>query len=400
MVYFIERFPKYAEEMLFQYAEHGRRNFHASWCDMCTQVMRLVLRSLQLMPSDEGGAPVLASFALAKHWQMLDSPNAVEEVFSLGLSLLDFLHYHEPLELAAVSAHVLEVKRSLSWALAQGPLTTGALWGLWLALRLETRQQLEALAGPGADEDLSAQEESAEAEEDVITCWLAPDEAHGGREALFKVHNGVQTKLTARSDVLKPQHVQILEAVLPEEHQNYDWDLLYSLKKHGSSLSTVFTNCRGSKYSLLAVQDTEGTLFGAFASDEWRSNGDRYYGSGECFLFTFKGGEFAKYSWTRKNSYFMLSSPKGIALGGGGHFALYLDADLLRGSSGQCSTFGSSCLASSTVFECVTVEIWGFGIPGQFGSPERKASRADRDRSQSLAETIQELDLSAGERPL
>jgi hypothetical protein len=46
-----------------------------------------------------------------------------------------------------------------------------------------------------------------------------------------------------------------------------------------------------------------------------------------------------------------------LAFGGGGNFALCLDEDLLKATSGPSETFGNECLASSTEFELKNVEV-------------------------------------------
>ncbi|KAK6150422.1 hypothetical protein DH2020_015354 [Rehmannia glutinosa] len=63
---------------------------------------------------------------------------------------------------------------------------------------------------------------------------------------------------------------------------------------------------------------------------------------------------------TGMNRYFTLCSTEYLAMGGGGHFALYLDGDLLSGSSSSSETYGNPCLARSEDFEVKEVELWGF----------------------------------------
>ena len=49
--------------------------------------------------------------------------------------------------------------------------------------------------------------------------------------------------------------------------------------------------------------------------------------------------------WSTDNYYYQLSSAAdGIAMGGGGAFALFIDRELMRGSSGECETFFSKPL--------------------------------------------------------
>jgi hypothetical protein len=50
-----------------------------------------------------------------------------------------------------------------------------------------------------------------------------------------------------------------------------------------------------------------------------------------------------------RNDFFQYASPEALGVGGAGHWAINLDEDLLRGSSGPCDTFGSPCLVSVCV---------------------------------------------------
>lgn len=59
-----------------------------------------------------------------------------------------------------------------------------------------------------------------------------------------------------------------------------------------------------------------------------------------------------------RNDFFQFASHELLGVGGCGHWALSLDEDLLRGSSGGCSTFASPCLASREEFEVHAVELW------------------------------------------
>ncbi|CAM9222647.1 unnamed protein product, partial [Heterosigma akashiwo] len=90
-------------------------------------------------------------------------------------------------------------------------------------------------------------------------------------------------------------------------------------------------------------QDHTGAVFGGFAEGAWRRSGDRYYGEAGTFVFRLlPGGAGAQgFHWRGKNRYFMLCNQEGLALGGGGHFALFLDPDFYHGSSGACTTFES-----------------------------------------------------------
>lgn len=92
----------------------------------------------------------------------------------------------------------------------------------------------------------------------------------------------------------------------------------------------------------------------------------RYYGTGECFVFQLQPQLLCWRWWQKKmaqtkNDYFQFGTPEALAIGGGPHYAIRIDADLSMGSSGTNSTFGSPCLASQEEFQIGKVELWGLG---------------------------------------
>ncbi len=188
--------------------------------------------------------------------------------------------------------------------------------------------------------------------------------------------------------------------------------------RDGISLKTLYRQAASSKASLLVVRDRQQQVFGCFASEMWRvapryiallsqdlmsstvshmlfcayysqaacltsrSNAlwcgvsfgthaeptyfCRYYGTGECFVFQLQPQLLCWRWWQKKmqqtkNDYFQFGTPEALAMGGGPHYAIRLDADLSMGSSGTSSTFGSPCLASQEEFQIGKVELWGLG---------------------------------------
>ena len=278
--------------------------------------MRMVLSLLNLLPP-AGGAPLsVAAFAGAPYWKLLDDTHAVEEVFCVALTLVDFLHYHEALPLALVEPHLLEAKRQLSWTLAQGPMHVIALWELWLGLRAELQrrykqqhakrqrqQQSQQAAAPkataavetkdaeGADDDdpevRAATEEAASSAGALLGLGLEADPLDPN--VAIKAHRGVRTRVLGKSSILQPWHILALERALPEMNQDYDWVQLYSLKRHGAALFSLFERCRGHRFSLLVVQDEDGVVFGGFATDEWGNKGDAFYGTVSLPFLLFLG---------------------------------------------------------------------------------------------------------------
>lgn len=129
-------------------------------------------------------------------------------------------------------------------------------------------------------------------------------------------------------------------------------------KRDGISLRTLYRRAAGRAPTLLVVSDTAGGSFGAFTNEAWKV-GPRYRGTGECFVFRL-APEPRIFRWSKLNSFFMLGQPDSIAVGAGGHFALWIDEELHRGTSGDCDTFRSKCLSTAADFEIAYVELWAF----------------------------------------
>ncbi|OEH77162.1 hypothetical protein cyc_05553 [Cyclospora cayetanensis] len=135
------------------------------------------------------------------------------------------------------------------------------------------------------------------------------------------------------------------------------WHLAFCLKLHGISFQTFFRRVSHSGGCVIAVEDSEGVVFGAFTDEFHKSY--KYYGSADTFVFTFKGPDGKQpaenpsihvYTWSSSNAFFCFTDGETIVVGGGGHYALTIDRDFLRGSSQCCPTFNSPPLASSQDF--------------------------------------------------
>ncbi|KAJ8446658.1 hypothetical protein Cgig2_002820 [Carnegiea gigantea] len=150
------------------------------------------------------------------------------------------------------------------------------------------------------------------------------------------------------------------------------WDIaINSLqKKHAVSWRqfagiSIKLECHSESASIelmvLVVGDRGGAVFGGLIEAPLKpSKSRRYQGTNSTFVFSGVPGQPVIYHPTGANRYYTLCSPDFLALGGGPHFALYLDGDLLNGSSGASETYGNPCLACSENFEVKEVELWSF----------------------------------------
>ncbi|XP_004504071.1 uncharacterized protein [Cicer arietinum] len=214
-----------------------------------------------------------------------------------------------------------------------------------------------------------------------------PRQDRGGRENVENDGHGVEMKriqpLKDVSGVPLVDHLPEIEepsmlisnslrnAVynsLPTLIHGRKWLMLYSTWRHGISLSTLYR--RSMLFpgpSLLVVGDRKGAVFGGLVEAPLRpSNKRKYQGTNSTFVFTNISGQPVVYRPTGVNRYFTLCTTDSLAVGGGGHFALYLDGDLLNGSSSVSETYDNPCLAHSQEFQVKEVELWGFVFPSKY----------------------------------
>lgn len=174
------------------------------------------------------------------------------------------------------------------------------------------------------------------------------------------VPTGRVPDLNKRSILLKEHHLKGIMAVIPKRMRQANWQLLYSTARHGYSLQSLYRRAAGFAPTILVIKDPEEHIFGSYCSEPWKV-APRFYGTGESFVFQLEP-QMVYYPWKRghkiRNDYFMFGSPDSIGIGGSGHFALWLDGDLLYGHSGVCDTFGSPSLASKEEFKILVLELW------------------------------------------
>jgi len=186
-----------------------------------------------------------------------------------------------------------------------------------------------------------------------------------------------------------------LAAQCPTRYACSDWTLLYSTQLHGFSLLTLHRRASACGPCVLVLRargkDDVRRTFG-FVASEWRppQEPNHFYGTGETFVWQLErlanlpplldgSGEpppdevLHTYRWSGRNSHFCFSAREHLAVGSGGHFALWLDAELLHGSSGTSETFSNPSLCTGRTaqpsadeeeqevgeFRCENLEVWG-----------------------------------------
>lgn len=166
--------------------------------------------------------------------------------------------------------------------------------------------------------------------------------------------------LSDTSDLLQDTHIEKLACRLPARVQGYTWRLAYSTERHGTSLKTLYRSLADvDSPALLVVKDMDGQVFGAFSTHPFRVS-EHFYGTGETFLYSFCP-EIKVYRWSGENSYFVKGSTDSLQMGGGGgHFGLWLDAELYRGTTNKCATFSNQPLSSRQDFNIHSLEVWTF----------------------------------------
>lgn len=91
--------------------------------------------------------------------------------------------------------------------------------------------------------------------------------------------------LLGTSDIVKSVEVVLdVEQALPKTLRGYNWKLLYASQQHGSNFGTFFARCASDSQTLLFVENSQGAIFGFFATAAYKPSTE-YYGTGECFLF-------------------------------------------------------------------------------------------------------------------
>ena len=170
------------------------------------------------------------------------------------------------------------------------------------------------------------------------------------------------------SRLLTNEDIAAIASQLPGHFAVSPWHLAYCTHRDGYSLSTLYRKCAASRSkehiycSILVIQDSGGGRFGCVAFAPWAVHPHQFYGTGETSVFQLSPRKLM-WKWNEESidhrtDFFQYSSHDAIGVGGAGHFAIWVDNDLLDGTSNACETFHSPCLASQGDFKVDKLEVW------------------------------------------
>jgi hypothetical protein len=251
----------------------------------------------------------------------------------------------------------------------------------------------------------------------------------------FKILGTSANDVSCQPMVLSPPLMEGLQNFMPESlHEHHYW-LKYSLVRDGPGLMKMLRHCRGSQHTILAIESTDGHVFGSFTSQPWRLTSpnkgtNHFYGSKESFVWRMRQSRFEPcqsvveqlmmeskmdvFPFTSQNNYVQSCTTSGIALGygeieeeekrnsegcdtddaddsGGGvqdetgstsHYghAIKLDKSMATGSTSSSETFGSPCLiereSRGKQFEVANVELWTMTPHDSVGDADQAEMRA------------------------
>lgn len=191
------------------------------------------------------------------------------------------------------------------------------------------------------------------------------------------VHELLRDTLVSETSVLQRSETSVLNASETPTSQKVDEETVQKVLTHfahykpdhtpqlvfrstaQSTLSRLLDDSRGRSDTVLIVVSMGGSVFGCFNEEPWHYSSS-FYGTGASEVFKVEDGVVKAFGRSKVNSFFRLSTETQLIVGGGNRHAIYLDAFLKHGASGECLTYKSPPLAELSEFECAAVELWSF----------------------------------------
>ncbi len=217
----------------------------------------------------------------------------------------------------------------------------------------------------------------------------------------FKILGTSADDVSAHPHVLTPPLMESLQQFMPESLQEYHFWLKYSLVRDASAYShpshppllDMLRHCRASSYTVIAIETTEGNVFGAFCSQPWRMQGEDFWGTKDSFVWRMRRSrnetcesiveqvlmesKIDVFPFTGRNGKVQQCSQQhGLVLGEGEeadlsskqkegeHYgnAIRLNAAMTDAWTSTCETFGSPCLVDmdhrGDRVDIANVELW------------------------------------------
>jgi hypothetical protein len=189
--------------------------------------------------------------------------------------------------------------------------------------------------------------------------------------------------------VLTPVVMEALRGFFPYVLAETNFWLKYSLERDGADLTKLMTSIRHCRNTILSVETTDGSVFGAFCSAPWRVH-PTWFGSKDCFLWRLKhsrgrlgkrkshDNEMEVYPYTGHDEFIQYCTEHTLAVGGGSDWSdtaegnpypgepvgigFMIDGDLMGGETNACTTFANPRLGERTSqkveFDIRALEVW------------------------------------------
>lgn len=161
--------------------------------------------------------------------------------------------------------------------------------------------------------------------------------------------------------------ILFINSQLPNELRS-KWRFLFSSQIHGESFSTLLGRIMDQGPSIIVVEDTNGHIFGGFATDSW-SLSPNFVGNDDSFLFTLRP-RMRSFPATNYNDHYQYlnlhqqTMPNGLGMGGQfDYWGLWIDSEYGIGECSEtCTTYKNYIQLSATKsFKIRNVEVWGVG---------------------------------------
>lgn len=168
-------------------------------------------------------------------------------------------------------------------------------------------------------------------------------------------------KLDSPSEILSERQLKEIHQSIPYYNRYKNMRLLYSATKHGTSMTTFYDRVKTDSVCILIIKDDSQHVFGGYLSEHIR-NSEKFYGTGESFVFTFHQSEKIHcFEGSNENDYYIYSDNEVFGMGCSDNcFSILVRDDFLKGSSRYTKTFKNTVLSSNEEYFIEKIEFWGF----------------------------------------